>query len=823
SALLKLGSNYQIYDPFTRAPAAGGRYTNQPLAGNIIPTNLISPIAKNIISYYPQAEQAGTADGGNNLDRSNWPSRVRFHSTLYKFDHNLSDRNRLMFRINTQRNDNNSVDYFGYDNPSQGAVFWQESASFAFAENYSFSPSFIMDLRISDSSFVRAQGPSTGKDFQISTLGFPASLQNAIAPFYREFPTITINGYTALGDRTPLHKMTETRNATVTFFKAAGVHQLKFGGEFRFYPDNRTAGSTSTPTLLTLTEAYTRGPSDNSPVSPRGQALAALLFGIPTGGSLTVPSAQDFAASNKVWAGFIQDDWKVTRKLNVNFGLRYELETALTERFNRSVRGFDPSAVQPFEAQALANYAKSPTPEISASQFSVRGGLTFAGVGGQPHGVYEADTNNFMPRAGFAYSPDSRTVIRGGFGMYFGSLGVRQSDPIQPGYTQATQIVPSNDGGVTFAASLANPFPNGFLQPTGSSLGSLTSVGNSVSFFNPAAAAPRLMKYSLDIQRELPGSFVLSVGYLGSRGADLEVSRALSALPNQYLSKSPARDQTTINYLSTNLPSPFSGIPQFSGTGLTGSVISRSALLAPYPQFTSVSNYTYDGKSRYDGLNVKVEKRFSHGYLVSMTYTFSKFIEATSLLNAGDAAPVRAISTQDFPHHLALSAIYELPFGRGRRLLPKLNSVAQALLGGWDTSYIYTYQSGPPIPFGNVILTGNLHDVPLPDNQRSAERWFNTSVFNRNTAEQLASNLVAFSPRFGGIRAEAYNLWDMALLKNVRFHENMKLEFRAEAMNVFNQVTFGVPNTTPTSTSFGQVTAQKNVPRRLQLTLRLQF
>ena len=823
SALLKLGSNYQIYDPFTRAAAAGGRFANQPLANNIIPPSLISPIAKNIISYYPLPEQAGTADGGNNLDRSNWPRRTRFHSTLYKFDHNLSDRNRLMFRINTQRNDNNSVDYFGFDNPSQGAVFWQESASFAFSENYSFSPSFVMDLRIGDSSFVRAQGPSTGKDFQISSLGFPASLQNAIAPFYREFPTVTINGYTALGNRTPLHKLTETRDATATFFKAAGSHQVKFGGEFRFYPDNRTAGSTSTPTLLTLTEAYTRGPFDNSPASLRGQALAALLFGIPTGGSLTVPSAQDFAESNRVWAGFVQDDWKITRKLNVNFGVRYELETPLSERFNRTVRGFDTSAVQPFEAQALANYAKSPTPEISASQFSVRGGLTFAGVGGQPHGVYDADTNNFMPRAGFAYSPDPRTVIRGGFGMYFGSLGIRQSDVIQPGYTQTTQIVPSNDGGVTFAATLANPFPNGFLRPTGNSLGPLTSVGNSIAFFNPQPAAPRLMKYELDIQRELPGRFVLSVGYLGSRGNDLEVSRALSALPNQYLSKSPARDQAAINYLSANLPNPFSGIPQFSGTGLAGAVIPRSALLAPYPQFGGVSFYTYDGKSSYDALNVKFEKRFSHGYLVSMTYTFSKFIEATALLNAGDTAPVRAISTQDFPHHAAFSAIYELPFGRGRKFAPKLGRVPQALLGGWDTSYIYTYQSGPPIPFGNVILKGSLKDVPLPDNQRSAERWFNTGAFNTSNAEQLGANLVAFSPRFNGIRSEAYNSWDMSLLKHMKFHEQRQLEFRAEALNVLNQVTFGVPNTTPNSTIFGQVTAQRNVPRRLQLTLRLQF
>jgi hypothetical protein len=826
SDLLRLGSAYQIYDPFTRTPAAGGLFTNQPLPGNIIPANRINRVAQNILSYYPVPEQPGTVNGTNNLDRTNWPSRVTYHSTVYKFDQNLSDRNRIMFRVNTNRNDNRSVDFFGYDNPSVGAVFYQKSLGFAFSENYSFNPTMTMDVRVSDSSFVRAQGPNAaGRAFVLTSVGFPAYLLDAISPAQREFPTVTIGGYTTLGGRAPLYKNTETRSAGATVYKIKGTHQIKFGGEFRFNPENRFGVSptnSATPLSFSATPTYAVGPLSSAAAAPIGQALASFLFGI-VGGNITVPSTVDFAESDKNFSWFIQDDWKVTRKLNVNFGVRYEFQTALTERFNRSVRGFDPTADLPFAAQAQANYALNPTQEVSASQFLARGGLTFAGVNGQPRTFYNPETNEVMPRVGFAYSPNSKMVIRGGVGIFYGAIGIRLQDAIQTGFNQTTNIVASNDGGLTFGSSLDNPFPTGILRPTGASLGPMTYVGNPISFFHPHPQAPRLLKFELDIQRELPGQFVASIGYLGSRGADLEVSRSYKPLPNQYLSTSPTRDQATINYLSANLPNPFAGIPQFAGTSLAGSVISRPGLIQPYPQFASISYYTYDGRSWYDALNAKLEKRFSHGYLVALTYTWSKFLAATSLLNAGDAAPAKYLSNQDFPHHIALSAIYDLPIGRGRPLFSGLRGLPQAIFGDWNISYIYTYQSGPAIAFSNVLLTGDPKDIPLSSSQRGAAQWFNTSVFNKIPAQQLANNLITLSPTFAGIRSAAYNSSDASLIKNVQLREGLRLQARVDALNVFNQVTFGAPNTNPTNAAFGAVTTQRNVPRRLQAQLRLMF
>ncbi len=826
SALLKLGNTYQIYDPYTRTAAAGGLFQNQPLAGNVIPPSRLNPVALKLISYYPLPEQPGTVNGTNNLDRTNWPSRVVYHSTVYKFDHNISDRNRLMFRVTTNRNDNHSVDYFGYDNPSVGALFYQKSIGFAFSENYTFSPSMTLDLRVSDASFVRAQGPNdAGQAFRLGDVGFPAYLQTALPPSQREFPSISIGGYTSFGDRAPLYKNTETRSAGATMYKITGAHQIKFGAEYRITPETRMGVSptnSNTPLSFSAPTSYTVGPLSNSPAAPIGQALASFMYGI-VGGSINVPSTVDFAEIDKNLALFVQDDWKITRKLNINFGLRYEYQTPITERFNRSVRGFDPTAAQPFAAQAQANYAKNPTPEIAATQFSSTGGLTFAGVGGQPRGLYNQQNTMFMPRVGFAYSPNTKTVIRGGVGIFYGSLGVRLQDVIQTGFTQLTNIVPTNDGGVTFASSLSNPFPTGILQPTGSSLGAQTYLGNAISFFNPDPKAPRLVKFELDIQREIRPGLIVSVGYLGSRGYDLEVSRSYKPLDNKYLSTSPVRDQTTINYLSASLPNPYSGITQFAGTGLSGSVIGRPSLLTPFPQFPSISYFTYDGSSWYDALNMKFEKRFAKGYLVNGTYTWSKFFAANTLLNAGDAQPAKFLSPQDYPHHVALSAVYELPFGKGRQYMSTMRAVPQAIIGGWNLSYIYTYQSGPPIAFGNVLLAGSAKDIALSSDARTAAAWFNVNAFNRVTAQQLANNVITLSPTFAGIRAAAYDSSDVSLIKHFTIREGIRFEARADALNIFNQTSFGVPNTSPTSAAFGTVTTQKNVPRRIQAMLRITF
>lgn len=819
SALLRLSAIYQIYDPFTRTPAAGGRFQNQPLAGNIVPASRISPIARSILKHYPLPTVNGTADGGNNLPLESWAQRIRYHTELYRIDHNFSANNRVFVRLNNWTRTSLGSDWFGFDNPAAGAWFLQDQFGFTVDDVHVFGPSLVMNWKIGDTRFIRAQDATApGLDFDVTSLGLPSYLRDAMAPAYRRFPNIALAGYTELGPRTPLWRPAEVRQALVSFDKLLGTHTLKWGGEYRAYLETQRAGTVATSSQLVFNETYTRGPLDSSPIAPRGQALASMLMGVLSGGGFLIPA--DYAETSTVWAGYLQDDWKASRRLTITLGVRYELEGPLTERYNRSVRGFDPAAELPISAKAEAAYAANPTPEVPASQFRARGGLLFAGIG-QPRTLFDRDTDNFMPRIGAAFSATPKTVLRGGYGMYFGALGARRGDVIQSGFERLTPVEASFNGGLTFNATLANPFPSGIQRPLGAGDGVMTDVGRAVTFFNTQPRASRSQKWMFGIQRELPGRYVLELRYMGSRGSDIEYDRPWNALPNQYLSTSPVRDQARIDYLNANVPNPFRDL--LPGTGRSGNVVQRAVLLSPYPQYTSISSTEFRGKSWYNSLNLDLQKRFSAGYTLQFSYSWSKFIEAVSLLNPGDPAPERVISPQDFPHHLAASWVYELPFGRGRKFFGGWKSVPEAIFGGWQVSGIYTYQSGTALGFGDAILLGTLKDVALPRGERTVSRWFNTSVFETNAGRQLGRHLRTMSSQFSGIRGDHYNYWDLALMKNTNLTERVKLELRCEALNAMNTPSFALPNTNPAATAFGTITQEKLVPRRIQLTMRVKF
>jgi hypothetical protein len=296
----------------------------------------------------------------------------------------------------------------------------------------------------------------------------------------------------------------------------------------------------------------------------------------------------------------------------------------------------------------------------------------------------------------------------------------------------------------------------------------------------------------------------------------------LDAFPDKYLSTSPVRDATTINYWSANLPNPF--YPLLPGTSLSSTTVSRAQLIVPYPQFTGASVDTNEGYSWYHSLQVKVERRFANGFTVQGSYTWSKFMQAVSFLNPGDPKPERVISDQDFPHHVGISGIYELPFGKGRKWLARQPALLATMIGGWQVEGFYIGQSGPALGFGNAIFSGNLADIPLPNDQRTVGQWFNVNAgFNRNSAQQLSRNLITFSSRFSGVRGDGMNTMNLSAIKETAVHERMKVQFRAEAFNALNHPMFAAPNTSVTSTSFGTITSQNGYPRRVQLSLKLVY
>ena len=491
---------------------------------------------------------------------------------------------------------------------------------------------------------------------------------------------------------------------------------------------------------------------------------------MPTGGAIV--RAADYAEQSTTTGFFVQDDWRVNRRLTVNLGLRYELEGALEERYDKSVRGFDESFIQPMEAAARARYALSPTPEIPVSEFNVRGGLLFANVDGQPRGLYEVPKTNLMPRAGFAFKLSETSVIRGGYGIFYGFLGQRRGDVIQSGFSSTTNFTPSLDNGLTFIETLSNPFVNGVSEPVGAAMRQQTFVGQSITFFNSNPKSPRMQRWQVGFQRELPGGFVGEANYVGNYGDDIEITRNINSLPNEYLSTSGVRDQAKIDYLSQSVPNPFFGLmPSTAIAALRGSTITRERLLRPYPQFDAVNTTTNDGRSWYHSLQVRLDKRFSRGYTIGANYTYSRYTQATELLNGADLEPTKIISDLDTPHRLSVSGIWELPFGAGRPIGNGVNSVLSAFISGWQITGIYTYQTGRPVGnWGNLLFTGDYDDIALSGDQ-TLQQWFNTDAgFNKNSAQQLGSNVRTFPMRFDNVRIDPINNVDLSLIKNTRIY-----------------------------------------------------
>ncbi len=825
SSLLRVGSNYQIYNPFSRRAIAGGRYEQDRFDNNVIPPQFHNAVAKKLLEFYPSPLTAGNADGTQNFQNPSLPEAIEYISNSVRLDHTLSDKQRAFLRISWYDRDSTYNNYFS--NMSTGSLFQFISQAAVVDDVYTLSPSTVLNVRYGYNRFIRADsGNPASKGLDLTTLGFPAAYNNSISPEIRRFPRLDLTGYqgTAFGaDYRPI----DTHSGHLTLHHSRGAHFTKYGMEFRAYRETSVPLANTQTGAFNFDSTWTRGPLDNSTAAPGslGQSVAALLLGLPAGTNSFVARPASYAEQSLSWGFFAHDDWKVSSKLTLNLGLRWEFEGALTERFDRSVRGFDFAAAQPIETQARTNYARNPTAEVP--QLNVRGGLTFAGVGGLSRGFYETPKANLMPRIGISYKLTDKTVLRTGYGIFFGFLGQRRGDVIQSGFSRNTPFIPTLDNGLTFINTLTNPFPAGILEPLGASLGAQTFVGQSVSFFHQKPVMPYMQRWQLGLQRELGGGFVLETSYVGNRGTHIEINENLNATPRQYLSTSPTRDTTRINYLSQNLPNPFSGLlPADATAALTGANIGRERLLRPYPQFDAVNSTRYDGYSWYHSLQFQLEKRFAKGYTLNTSYTFSKFMQATETLNAGDPQPVEVISDADRPHRLTVSGIWELPFGRGRRLLAGVHPAASKIVSGWQLSGIYTYQSGAPLGWGNIIFNGNLRDIRLAGGEQTVARWFNTAAgFERNSALQLDRNVRTFQPRFGFLRGDKWNNYDLAVIKNTRIAEGKDAQFKAEFLNAFNHPLFPGPNTTPTAVAFGTTSAstQANYPRRIQLNLKFLF
>ena len=817
SNLLAISSTYQIYDPATTQATSDGRYSRVPFANNIVPPSRISPIAKSILSLYPAPNTTGLAGGVNNFVKTIAPLDKYCHHTA-RVDHMISDKQRLYGRVSIHRRTYGPYSNPFGDSPARGTTYWGRGPQAAFDDVYTLSPSMVLNMRYGYSRFSAGHDPQ-GLGFDVSDLGFPAQIVSLLAGVQKVLPYFNTAGLMFLGGDMWDYGHNDVHSFFASIIKQQKRHNLHFGADLRAYRENNKNYGYSGGDFRFAT-TYTNGPYNTSAASPSGlgQGLAALLLGQPTSGSMTRNA--DSAAQSTYWAFYLHDNWRVSQKLTLDLGLRWEYEGPTTDRFNRAVGGFDALAVQAIEAQAKTAYAAAPDAALSPDNFRVRGGLLFAGVGGRSREFWDPSYRGFAPRVGLAYQALSRLVFRGGFGIYPIQRGVPSLGlPIQTGFSQDTSLVASLDGGQTFLATLANPFPSGLQAATGASLGTATYLGRSISLFDTRAKTPYMMHWGLNMQTMLPAQMLLEVGYQGSRTVRLYQSKNLNALPNSYLSTSPVRDQATIDYLSKSIANPLAGL--LPGTDLNGKTIARSSLLVPFPQFSGITFGNPQGYSWYHALQVRLERRFSHGFTTQVAYNYSKLMEAVTYLNAGDALPYRSIGVDDRPQKLTGSGILELPFGRGRRLFGNAGRLSNAMIGGWQVAVIQTFISGAVVDFGNVLCLSN--NIVLPSDQRSIDGWFNVNAFERSSAKQPANNLRTFPLRFSSLRTAPVNKWDLSLMKKTKVQERYEFQFRVELMNAFNHAMFGVPNVSPTSSAFGTVTSTLGTARNIMLSMKFTF
>jgi hypothetical protein len=812
------GKLVTIANPFSVQTGASGAVTRAPFPGNVIPGSMIDPVANQLrqnqrVWALPNAAGTGLAGINNYVTSATQPNDE--DQVIFRIDQSFGSKWLLFGTASAQKLTLGGYDPFrnhtdfstvggNEDNSTQTVIVGLTAL---------FSPHLVGEFRSSLARFRNDRiPPSNG--FDISSLGFPASL--AAEAQFQTFPRLNFSTVASLGKLTA----SEIRRVTDNYIESGsltwthGSHEFKFGGEYRIQQLNDIQVDDPTGNY-TFSQAFTSlNPFASSSTS--GNDVASFLLGLPSSG--TMGQALYLALERRYVAGFVQDSWKVTRTLTLNLGFRYEVEFPPTERHNNQSY-FDFDAIAPIVQQAGLNTPGALIPVTSQMR--------------SPENTY---TRQFGPRFGFAWQAMPKTVLRGGYGIFWlpGGIEITGGSSNNPTSYISTALISSLDNGVTPFATLRNPFPQGLIAPgNGSGLNSL--IGQGITAYNLGQHSGYTQQWNFDVQRQITDTLAADVAYAGSHSIGLPATIQIDQIPNQDLSLGTALTQL--------VPNPFYGL--VSVGVLAQSTVSRGQLLRPYPQFNGVSlGYTNVGNSIYHSMQTKLTKRFTSS-LVSLAYTFSKGIgdseSATGYLEQSGVPGFqdnnnrrldRSLNALDSTHRLLISYTAELPFGRGKRWMngqAKINS----LFSGWEVNGLYTYESGTPLFLSTATnLTNSFGGGSRPNNNGTSAQisgdakarlneWFNTSVFSQPAAFTFGNTGRALPD----VRDDVTNNLDLGVNKNDRFLRDgrMNLQFRAEFFNLLNHPRFSNPGLTYGTPQFGVVSSQVNTPRLIQLALKLLF
>ncbi len=817
SALLTQTPATTLYDPYT-ATISGGKVTRTPISymgqPNVIPPSYMNTIGMNLVKYYAEPNLTPSTVNGNNFY---YPgnSTDRFDSEFGRIDVNISAKNKLFYDFRHNDRFHASGNVFG--NVATGSYLIQPNWGSTVDDVHMFSDKTVWDNRFNWTRNITSRPPP--QSVPLTALGFPSSVQ-AESP-HPAFPVFSMSSFVSFGTSGGQYEPFDGFQIFSMLSQTIGRHNVEVGADGRLEKTwsvsygNSAGGYNFSPNSSSSSLGWVNGPLSSSGAQ-FGQDLAAMEMGLPASGQFDLNT--NITSSAKYLAVFVQDNFRLLPTLTLNLGLRYEHDFPTVESDNRAVNGFAFSSVSPISAAAETAWAAHP---ISGIPFpsSLMGGLVFATP--SDRAFYSTKDDNFSPRLGFAWTPLRETSVRGGFGIFNDNVG--RQNAIAPGYNQTTAMPITTNSYLSPATTLSNPFPNGLLAPTGNSLGLATFLGQSVSFFAPEVRNDYAVRWDLDIQHNLPLNTLLEVGYVGSHLARLAVSKSMDYVPASYLNVGQARVASVVSFLSATATNPFAGL--IPGQTLNNPTTTQAQLLLPYPQFTGVSESSEPiGSTVYDMLEARIEKRMSHGVRFVANYALSKKIDRTSFLNPQDTHLEKRISADDRPHHLVVSGTWELPFGEKRKFNPDI-PVASYLISGWDLTEIYTFQpDGPPFAWGDIIYNGgSLNNLKV--NPHNVSGTFNTALFDTATADQpvTADHIRTLPTMVTHARADGINEIDLSLSKANKITERVSAQLRCDMFNALNHPQMAAPNLTPTSGAFSTISSQANLPRQVQLSVRISF
>ncbi len=839
--------------------------------------DLIDPVAAKMMSYFPEPNNLTSGPGGSYNPYNNWigvgTNKYDHDQIDVRIDQQFTPNNTSSVRFSWGRNPNTGAQAFNNPlDPRSGGPAGYSPVMLALNDSHTFSQNTVLTAAFGFSRlFHHVPGLTAGySGFDpVTTLGFPGYIETS---GYKVAPTVVVGdqyasagyGGSTIGSQPwSLQRYAqETYHATASLSHVQHNHEFKFGGEMRAHRVN-----SAQPGMPDGGFAFDHGATSNMPGGGSGDAMASFMTGVGSNGcagwgcDYEIPLS--LASINFAYAGYALDNWKINNKITLNLGIRYELEIPRTTRHDK-LDWFDPNVASPLTGVPCL------TDEPCLS--SLKGGVVFAGVNGAPRTVVDNNYSGVAPRFGISWQVEANTVVRAGYGVFHqpslygaATIGSAGNDTFS-GITNWMQTY-QNDG-VTPWGRLEDPFPNNphLIQPVGSSQGLLTEVGTSVyAAVRSQNILPYTQTWSVDMQHQFPGGILIDMGYVGTKGTHLyfEGGGQLNHLGAFVKSAS----LTDLANLQSYVDNPFAGIITNPNFPLSSSQVQLYQLYLPYPQFTGVSEASPStAGSNYNALQVRLEKRMSHGLQFLLNYTWSKSMDnaawgssiawltgqgnSTGPIDPTNPSGEHSISQSDIPQVFNVAYVYELPFGKGKTWGAHWNPVMNDVLGGWELSGTYRVDNGTPIGLseqGAIPLPGGYSqrpDITSTLKRNKGGNWKDQYFTNPLGAEVAQAYTLGNAPRFiASVRMPGTNTTTLSISKQFgmgMIHDGSTMEFKAQSFNALNHPQFCGPNTTvqynpnprildpsnpPTPVTdpgaFGQVTSQCNSPREVQMGLRL--